>query len=177
MVHDRLIDTWGYSENAGIRTADNIIRRLIEVVARNGVYALNVAPRGDGSIPDDQQQALKQIGEWLGVNGEGIYGTRPWSTAAEGAALVDGNQVYSIQDIRFTAKGNDVYAFIMQWPQEATIAIKSLARDKAVVTSVKLLGHDGELPFEQSPTQLTVTVPLDFKSSIGCLRVSTLPQK
>jgi alpha-L-fucosidase len=176
MVHDRLIDTWGYSENAGIRTADNIIRRLIEVVARNGVYALNVAPRGDGSIPDDQQQALKQIGEWLRVNGEGIYGTRQWSTAAEGASLLDGNQTYTATDIRFTANGNEVYAFIMQWPQEATIAIRSLSNDEVTVGSVQLLGRDGKLSFQQSPTELTVSIPSDFKGSIGCLKVSIRPK-
>lgn len=177
MVHDRLIDTWGYSENAGIRTADNIIRRLIEVVARNGVYALNVAPRGDGSIPDNQQKALQEIGDWLRVNGEGIYGTRPCSTAVEGAALLDGNQAYTAKDIRFTAKGNDVFAFIMQWPEEPTIVISSLSQDRAIVTSVDLLGYQRGLTFEQSPTELKVSVPSDFKGSIGCLRVSTLPQK
>jgi alpha-L-fucosidase len=121
--------------------------------------------------------ALKQIGDWLRVNGDGIYGTRPWSTAAEGAALLDGNQTYSAQDIRFTAKGSDVYAFIMQWPQEVTIAIQSLARDKAVVTSVKLLGQEKELAFQQSFSELKVSLPPDYKCSLGCLKVSTRPQK
>jgi alpha-L-fucosidase len=176
MVHDRLIDTWGYSENAGIRSADNIIRRLIEVVARNGVYALNVAPLGDGSIPEDQQRTLKEIGDWLQINGEAIYGTRPWKRASEGAALEDGNQTYSAGDIRFTSKGEYVYAIIMHWPAESTIVIKSLAQNQVIVTAVELLGHQGELHFTQSQSELTVSLPQALNFSIGILKMTARQQ-
>ncbi len=161
MVHDRLINTWGYTENAQIIPTGAVIRKLIEVVARNGLYALNVAPKGDGSIPDDQQQALREIGDWLRVNGEAIRGTHPWKLAYEGAPLRDSGAQYSAADVRFTAKDDCIYAFLMEWPADDRAVVTSLAASKwdGRIRKVELLGHDGELQFTRDSRALQVQLP------------------
>lgn len=174
MVHDRLIDTWGYSENAKIAAPDDVIRKLVEVVARNGVYALNVAPKGDGSIPDNQQQALRAIGHWMQVNGEAIYGTRPWLVAYEGAPLSESGQKYTPHDIRFTSKDNVIYAILMAWPADGRAVIKSLATGqfKGEISSVTLLGSDGQLKFSQNDASLTVELPSSHSGEgVSCLKL------
>lgn len=150
MVHDRLIETWGWSENAKITETGEIIRRLIEVVSRNGVYALNVAPKGDGSIPDNQQRALREIGEWLTVNGEGIYGTKPWRAGSEDT------------DFRFMTKDDAVYVFLIDSPSNGKVAsIKSLAHSATTsdVTDVELLGSQEPISFSYIDGALEAKLP------------------
>ena len=163
MVHDRLIETWGWSENAKITDTGEVIRRLVDVVSRNGVYALNVAPQGDGSIPDNQQQALRKIGAWLAVNGEGIYGTRLWK-----AGSADPN-------LRFTRKKEAIYAFFFDWPASSeSISIKSLARSDTApaVANIELLGCEMPLRFSRSVEALDIILPAKAKNNYAfCLKI------
>jgi alpha-L-fucosidase len=134
-----------------------MINRLIEVVCRHGVFALNVSPMGDGSIPDDQVKALADIGAWLAVNGEAIYGSRVWTKAGEGNMWLDKGERYSSGDIRFTTRDGDLYAILMAWPEGREAVIKSLGPADAP-TAVALLGG-GELKFEQQAAGLKVALP------------------
>ena len=92
-IDDALGSTWGYTTGVTIRPAESVIRELFETASTGGNLLLNVSPRGDGSIPEDQQAALAGIGEWLRANGEGIYGTRAWMTFGEGPLMPQRRQV------------------------------------------------------------------------------------
>ena len=101
-VDDPIGNKFGYIEGLKLQSADGIIRNLVDNVACGGNLCLNVSPRSDGTIPDNQQQVLRTIGKWLRQNGEGIYGTRPYKTAIE-------------KNIRLTQKGDAIYAFVLRW--------------------------------------------------------------
>ena len=83
---------------------------------------------------------------WLEVNGEAIYGTRPWKIYGEGS------------DIRFTTKGEMLYVHAFSWPADGKLLVQSL-KEEAPIGSVHLLGYDSELLFERTPDGLAVTLP------------------
>ena len=76
--------SWCYTDDLQIKPAGDIIHALADTVAKNGIVLLNISPMADGSIPEDQRETLHGIGEWMKVNGEAIYATRPWMTFGEG---------------------------------------------------------------------------------------------
>ena len=101
------------------KTAGDIIADLVDIVSKNGALLLNVGPRADGTIPEVEQEMLREIGRWLQVNGEGIYETRPWQIFGEGptpvpeGAFTDtAREAFTAADIRFTRKGNTLYAYL-----------------------------------------------------------------
>ena len=105
------IKSWGYVRDDDYRTAGSLLTDLIDVVSKNGNLLLNVGPRSDGTIAAEIQDVLLQMGAWLGVNGEGLYGTRPWVLYGEGptnapAGREEVNRSYTPADLRFTIKGD-----------------------------------------------------------------------
>jgi alpha-L-fucosidase len=162
-------NSWGYVKNQDYKTAEEIVGDLIDIVSKNGALLLNIGPRPDGTIPEPEEQILRDIGRWLAVNGEAIYGTRPWQQFGEGPTqVVEGSfndtkrQPFTGQDIRFTTKGNTLYAIILAWPGEQ-VTIRLLARNarqaEGEVTVVTLLGHDGKLDWSRNEDGLTVRMP------------------
>lgn len=160
--------SWGYTLNQDYKSVDSLIDDLVDIVSKNGVLLLNIGPKPDGTIPDEEQRILREIGQWLSVNGEAIYGTRPWHTFGEGptniteGAFTDTARLaFTGEDIRFTVQGDTLYALALAWPG-GTLVVKSLAldaREAGQVTKVNLLGYDAELPFEQTDAGLRVTLP------------------
>ena len=162
-------NSWGYVKNQDYKTAGSIIGDLVDIVSKNGALLLNIGPRPDGTIPEPEQQILLEIGRWLAINGEAIYGTRPWHMFGEGptqigeGAFTDTKRTdFTGQDIRFTAKGDALYAIVLAWPGKAC-TITSLGTAAALwhgpIREITLLGHDGRLAWSQNAQGLTVNLP------------------
>jgi alpha-L-fucosidase len=168
------VHAWGYTDPEtvdldfeNIRPARVVVHELIDIVSKNGNLLLNFAPRPDGTVPDDQREVLLAVGEWLDVNGEAIYGTRPWDTFGEGPTRLDegGHDLddveYTARDVRYTQSkdGETLYAVVMGWPEtdRLTLDAPTVAGDDGA--SVRLLGH-GETEYEVTDgDRLTLAVP------------------
>lgn len=146
-VDEPVLYRFGYTEGSPIASAASMIQLLVDCVSKNGALLMNISPKADGTIPEDQQKLLLQIGKWLEINGESIYGTRPYKNWSEGR-------------IRFTRK-NDVLYAIMPSNQSNSVNISSLALNKVNgnVKRVTMLGVPEELKFEQNESGLKVVLP------------------
>ena len=166
---DTCIGQWFYREDVEYKTVPEVVHTLIDIVSKNGNLLLNIPIHPDGSIDAREEAFLDGIGKWMKVNGEGIYGTRPWLKFGEGPTEYTGGhfkedkQDYTPQDIRFTCKGDRVlYAYFLAWPDDGRITIASLSprfAPKLKIKSVKMLGKSKSLNFEQTGDGLIVTLP------------------
>jgi alpha-L-fucosidase len=140
-------NSWGYIRDHEYKTTNDLICDLADTVSKNGALLLNIGPRADGTIPEPERGLLLDMGQWLAVNGEAIYETRPWRVFGEGPTKVVAGPFndtkrasFSSEDIRFTRKGNTLYAIVLKWPENGRLLIKSLAGSAQQVNRVDLLG-------------------------------------
>lgn len=174
-------NSWGYIEGQDYKTVDSLVDDLVDVVSKNGALLLNIGPKADGTIPEREQEILREIGAWLQINGEAIYNTRPHTVFGEGptevteGAFTDTKRsAFTGQDVRFTTNGDTVYAILLAWSEEP-VTIKSLGVDSfGIVADVSLLGHSDTLDWVQDANGLTVTLPAqkpcDFAFSLKVTR-------
>ena len=148
---------------------------LVDIVSKNGNLLLNIGPKGDGSIPDTDKKILGQIGAWLKIHGEAIYGSHVWRVSGEGPTETAEGQFtdlcapkYQENDFRFTAKGGCIYVFAMQYPEHGQITVRSLAKSEdqnqpkfhGLVEDVAVLGN--ERPPEWSVDQIGLHVKMQI---------------
>jgi alpha-L-fucosidase len=164
---DTCIGNWHYRRGLKYRTAESVVRELVDIVSKNGNLLLNIPVRGDGTIDDDEMKFLADLTAWMDVNSESIYGTRPWRVYGEGQAGPTGefanngrDRPYAASDIRFVRKGEVLYATMLAWPGERAV-VKSLGKSvsAAEVAEVSLLGHGTPLKWQQTEDALVVAMP------------------
>lgn len=173
---DTCIGKWFWTRPSVHRwkKADHVIKILVDIVSKNGNLMLSVPMPGSGMLDSRGEAFLKEMGEWMNTNSEGIYGTRPWATFGEarkhksiGSGHHNESKIkYGSDEFRFTRKGDTIYAFAMGWPK-GIAKIRALGRKSPFITgkvnSVELLGH-GDLPFKQTNDALQITMP---KEQVG----------
>ena len=161
--------SWGYVTNHEYKTVDSIVDDLVDIVSKNGSLLLNIGPRPDGTIPEPEERMLREIGQWLAVNGEAIYGTRPFVVYGEGpTAVVEGpfgdtkRGAFTSEDVRFTTRGDTLYAIVLDWPASGRVAIRSLARASphlsGEIARVELVGSRDPVPWTRGEDGLHVDV-------------------
>lgn len=171
------IGNWHYNtsyyEQNRYKSANTVICLLADIVSKNGNLLLSIPLRGDGTFDDKERVVIEDIGRWMRVNGEAIYGTRPWKRFGEGpvaeSAIPLNAQGFnegsysemSSREIRFTTKGKNLYALCLAWPEDDVVRIKSLAGEN--VRKVELLGH-GMVKFSKKGDGLEVSLPADVSS-------------
>jgi len=153
---------------------------LTDIVSKNGNLLLSVPVRGNGEIDEDEIAVLEGIASWISVNGEAIYSTRPWLIYGEGPSVTEqaeGGQFggakdvrskpYTSEDMRFTTKGDAIFAVLFDWPADRKVVVKSFASGTAdkpalltrEIASVSLLGSSESLKWSRDEAGLHVTLP------------------
>ena len=163
--------SWCYTPDLQIKDTAEVLRTFIDIVSKNGQLLLNISPMADGTIPDNQKQVLLGMGRWLSKYGEAIYETRPFVEYGEGPTRMQKGGgfsrmkgQYGAQDIRYTRKGNTVYALILGWPGESKAITMTmfgqggLAQD-VEVTRVSMLGTRERIKWERRTSGLVVHTP------------------
>ncbi|MES2135772.1 MAG: alpha-L-fucosidase [Pseudomonadota bacterium] len=169
---DTCIGNWHYSrriyEENGYKPAKLVVQMLADIVSKNGNLLLNIPVRGDGTIDEKEEAIVDQIAAWTARNGEAIFATRPWRRYGEGPTKPpppgnfseDKLKPFTAEDVRFTTKGNTLYAIFLDWPQRES-AIASLganALPDAVIERVDLLGGP-RLNFRRDSDALRLSLP------------------
>jgi len=164
-------DSWGYAAGNTFKSAQYVITNLIDIVSKNGNLLLNIGPRSDGTITDEETQTLLGTGKWLDVNGEAIYGTRPWKIYGEGptesasGSFSDQKKPFTEKDIRFTTKGETLYAIAMGLPTAST-EIKALGQKSGngIIAAVDLVGSTEKISWSQGAQALVIKPSKNYPS-------------
>jgi alpha-L-fucosidase len=171
---------WFFSERDRYKTPAQVLTMLCDIVSKNGNMLLNVVQRADGTLTPESDLLMTEMAAWMKVNGDAIHGTRPWKAYGEGptdaaSGAFKEDTAYTPQDVRFTTRGDALYALTLGEPKGA-VKITSLRRgnahDSRPVRRVELLGA-GSLVFRQNAQALEVDVPERLPSRhVSALRIT-----
>lgn len=183
--------SWSYTTDMKLRPAEDILKGMIDVVSKNGIYLLNICPKANGTIPAEQQKILLSIGNWLAKNGEAIYGTRPWHTYGEGprqeeeakGVVYDRRNYFELkftnEDVRYTTKENTVYALILGVPDAGKpILLQAFAKngmkEGIKIKKVSLLGSRKKINWKHKQDGLSIQFPsLPIDKMVTVVRIDT----
>lgn len=146
--------SFGYLENDTYKAPSEIIHEMVEVVSRNGNFLVNIGPKADGTIPQPQIDLLHQMGDWLGINAEAIYGTRYWKVNHQ----EKGN-------LAFTTKGKNLYAIALERPIAPIVIEATKGWDQDAVNAIELLGSNAEIVWAITPEGLEIIPPTNLGKS------------
>ncbi|HVN04750.1 MAG TPA: alpha-L-fucosidase [Bryobacteraceae bacterium] len=161
---DTCVGQWHYKRGQHYKTPKQVIDMLCDIVSRNGNLLLNFPLPNSGELDAEERAILDEITEWMAVNSEGIYGTRPWKVFGDGPSTQlkadaafneNARKDLTAADIRYTTKGGTLYAFVMRWPDEMAILPSVTER----VENVEMLGYRGSMHWAQNPSGLKVPTP------------------
>jgi len=142
--------SFGYNQNETdehMLSSDALIDMFINIVSKNGNLLLNIGPRADGSIPENQLKRLHDLGDWMKINSEAIYDTKPWRISS--TTLADGTR------LRFTQKDNLLFVFLLDKPKSSTISLSGIFLDKG--SKIFLLGNEGkELKYHSTKESIEI---------------------
>lgn len=175
---DTCIGDWHYSRDIVYKTPKTIVDMLVDIVSKNGNLMLNFPLPSDGMLDDRELKILADITTWMNVNGEAIFATRPWKISGQAPASASApaqdasfnenkRKAFTAEDVRFTTKGQTLYAFVMGWPErQATIARlgSTSPNTPGKIENVELLGFSGKLKWERDDVGLHIVLPEDKPS-------------
>jgi alpha-L-fucosidase len=165
---DTCIGEWYYKAQALYKTPGEVIATLVDIVSKNGNLLLNFPVRPDGTLDEMEEWIAGEIGRWMTVNGEAIYGSRPHTVFGEGPTRLGAGlfaerekKCFTSKDIRYTRNGDTLYAFILAWPEDRELVMTELAEDHgpATVKEVELLGGGPVSAWGRFGNGLQVTLP------------------
>ena len=179
-----LNNTWGYkSYDNDWKKPDELIFWLVDIVSKGGNYLLNIGPKGDGTIPEESIDALKQVGKWLKINGDAIYATSQWIISTEGpdykTIQSTGHREkegftakFNHQNFWFTEKDNNIYVIALKYPPNHKIEIKAFAKNNQKtknlkIKSIKLLGSTKKPTYTREEKALKINLPKKQPSKYG----------
>jgi alpha-L-fucosidase len=168
-------NTWGYrSDDQDWKSTEELLYWLTSITSKGGNYLLNIGPTGEGLFPEESLKRLKDIGEWMNINGEAVYGSSKWIVTHEGptAISIKGtesreemgfNANITPQDFWFSKKNNNLYVTSLKWPEDKQVLIESLTRlsrdEISRIESISLLGVEEKILWTMEETGLKVTMP------------------
>jgi alpha-L-fucosidase len=163
--------SWGYTTTNTFKDARYVVTNLIDIVSKNGNLLLNIGPKADGTITDEETQTLLGTGKWLDVNGEAIYATRPWKIYGEGptksasGSFADQKVPFGAHDIRFTTKHDTLFVIAMGLPTENTlIKALSIKSGNGKIATIKMLGSDQNITWKQKEDELIIEPSKQYPS-------------
>jgi len=162
--------SWSYVKGQTYKEADLVLRNMIDVWSKKGIVLLNVSPRADGIIPEEQRKVLRGIGAWLDTYGEAVYGTRTHRVYGYGSAEIEeghfggqsATQEYTASDIRFTRSkdGRFLYVFLLGVPEQGNVlSIKHVLDGDQVIQELSLLDSDAPVDWHVEGQELKLQVP------------------
>lgn len=172
-----LNNTWGYkSYDHDWKSFNEILFWVVEIASKGGNYLLNVGPDGNGVIPEESTKVLREIGAWLKINGEAIYGTSRWTTMKEGPTTLNMkstvdrrargfNTVATPEDFWFTKKDDNVYVISLVPPTNNIGSVKSLYNYRSQIKSISVLGRKGKLTWKEHNDKIDIAIPRDGKNN------------
>ena len=170
-------NSWGYkSYDSDWKSPIETLYWLVASVSKGGNFLLNVGPDGNGTIPPGSVENLLEVGKWLQVNGDAIYGTRHWKVQHEGPTSPEMNGTnqrkesgfsidFKSNDVWFTQKGGKVYVIALARPDDDIVSIKALSGLQ--ISGIELLGESGEVRWLEKSGAVEITLPKFATVGIG----------
>jgi len=167
-------NSWGFAAGNTFKDARYVVTNLIDIVSKNGNLLLNIGPRSDGTITEEETATLLQTGKWLEINGEAIYGTRPWILFGEGptesasGSFAYQKKPFTAEDIRFTSKSGFLYVITLGLPKSRT-NVKALGSrsGNGTIESIELIGAHEKLNWTQNADALIIEPSTKYPSDFA----------